>query len=121
MLALFLKFTELSEADYHGFHITIFFRKFLLIMIIVYFICADNKVEDCQQPVCQGFQRGNTAPVTTHCYPCFSELGTRQHCRDSATMFSGQITVDCCIMSIFIVATPFRHRGLYIFRIFSCL
>ena len=27
MLALFLKSTKLSEADYHGFHVTIFFSK----------------------------------------------------------------------------------------------
>ena len=41
----------------------------------------------------------------------FSELGTRQHCRDNGGMFSGQKMVVCYIMSIFVVATPFRHQG----------
>ena len=36
----------------------------------------------------------------------------RQHCRDNVTMFSGHKIVGYCIMSIFVVATPVRHRDL---------
>ena len=49
------------------------------------------------------------------------ELGTRQHCRENGTMFSGQKTVDDDIMSIFVVATLFRHRGFKNCPIFSRL
>ena len=45
----------------------------------------------------------------------YSELGTRQHCRDNVTMFVGY-----CIFTTFVVASPFRHRALKMFRIFSC-
>ena len=48
----------------------------------------------------------------------FSELGTQQHCRDNVTMFSGHTVIGYCIITIFIVATPFRHRDLNIFRKF---
>ena len=44
-------------------------------------------------------------------------MGTRQHCRDNVTMFSGQEKVVYCIRVIFVAATPFRRRGLNIFRI----
>ena len=40
-----------------------------------------------------------------------AELGTRQHYRDSVTMFSGHKMVAYSIMSLFFVATPFRHRN----------
>ena len=43
-----------------------------------------------------------------------SELGPRQHCCDNGTMFSILKMVDDCLMSIFGVATPFRHRSLKI-------
>ena len=42
------------------------------------------------------------------------ELGTRQHCRDNMTMFSGVKVVGYCIITISVVATPFRHRDLNI-------
>ena len=49
----------------------------------------------------------------------FSELGTRQHCRDRVTVFSRQKNVDYWIMSIFDMATPFLYffllRKLYYF------
>ena len=51
----------------------------------------------------------------------FLELGTRQHCHDNVTLFSGQKVVDYCIVSLFAAATLFRHLGLDIVRIFSCL
>ena len=35
-------------------------------------------------------------------------------------MLSSQKMVDYCIMSVFVIATPFRDGGLKIFRIFSC-
>ena len=43
-----------------------------------------------------------------------SELGSRQHCRDDVTMFAGHKIDGYCItsMSIFEVATSFRHRTL---------
>ena len=47
-----------------------------------------------------------------------AELGTRQHCRENVVMFSGQKMVDNCILTIFVVATPCKHRGLHIFLIF---
>ena len=47
-----------------------------------------------------------------------SELGTRQNCRDNVAMFAGHSNVGYYIMSIFIVATPFRPRNLNMFRIF---
>ena len=50
----------------------------------------------------QSWARDNTAATT---WPCFQ----------------AKKTVDYCIMSIFIVATPFRHWGLQICRIFCCL
>ena len=40
------------------------------------------------------------------------ELGMRQHCRDNVTMYPG------LQMFVFVVATPFRHRDLHIFRFF---
>ena len=45
-------------------------------------------------------------------------MGTRQQCRDNVTMFSGQTIVGYCIITIFDVTTPFRHRDLISFRIF---
>ena len=36
-------------------------------------------------------------------------------------MFSGNIIVAHCVMFIFVVATPFRHRELIIFHILYCL
>ena len=43
----------------------------------------------------------------------------RPFCLDHVTMFSGH-KVDCnCHFTIFVVATPSRHWGLNIFRIFS--
>ena len=51
----------------------------------------------------------------------YAELGTRQHCRDNVTMFSGQNTVDNGIMSSLVVAPLFRHSGLSIFSILSRL
>ena len=51
------------------------------------------------------------------------ELGTRQHCRDYVTMFSGQKNGGLqpyLYIATFGMATPFRHRGLKICRIFSC-
>ena len=47
-----------------------------------------------------------------------AELGTRTHSCDNATMFFGHKTVNFDIMSTFVVATPLRHQGLHIFRIF---
>ena len=49
-----------------------------------------------------------------------AELGTRQHCRDNVTMFSGNTIVAYSIMAKFVVTNQFRHRGLNIFRIFAC-
>ena len=50
-----------------------------------------------------------------------SELGTRQHCRDNVTMFSGLKAVEFCIFTIFAVATPSSHRALIFFLyFFSC-
>ena len=45
-------------------------------------------------------------------------MGTRQHWRDNVTMFSGHKVVGYCILTIFVVATPSRHRDLNIFRMF---
>ena len=39
--------------------------------------------------------------------------------RDNVVMFSGQKMVDDCLMSMFGVATPFRHRSLKSALIFS--
>ena len=49
-----------------------------------------------------------------------TELGMRQHCRASVTMFSRQKTFDYFIMSTFVVATTLRHRSLNSFSILSC-
>ena len=43
----------------------------------------------------------------------------RQFCRDNVTMFSGHKVVWNCHFTIFVVATPSRHWGLTIFRLFS--
>ena len=51
----------------------------------------------------------------------FLELGTRQHCRNNVTMFSGQKMVDYCRMSKVDVDSPFRHQGLNVFRFFLFL
>ena len=43
------------------------------------------------------------------------ELGMQQHCRDNVTMFQAKKIIGgllSYIMSLFSVATPFRHRGL---------
>ena len=37
-----------------------------------------------------------------------AELGTRQHCCDKVTMFSGPKIVGHCIITIFVVPTPSR-------------
>ena len=42
-----------------------------------------------------------------------------QHCHDNVTIFSGQQIVAYYI-SLFIVATSFRHKGLTIFLTFAC-
>ena len=50
-----------------------------------------------------------------------SELGTRQHCRDNVTMFSGLKVVGFTIATIFVVSTQStvcRHRDHNIFQIF---
>ena len=47
-----------------------------------------------------------------------AELGTRQHCRDNVTMVAGLKVVGFCFFTIFVVATPSRHRYLNIFRFF---
>ena len=47
------------------------------------------------------------------------ELGTRQYRRDNVTMCSGHRVVCYCNVTIFIVITPYRHRYLNIFLIFS--
>ena len=47
-----------------------------------------------------------------------AELGTQQHCRDNVTMFSSLKVVGFCFFTIFVVATPSRHRYLNIFRFF---
>ena len=47
----------------------------------------------------------------------FTELGTRQHCRDNVTMYSGQKMVDFAVwlkiltiqVQVFVVATPIKH------------
>ena len=49
----------------------------------------------------------------------FSELGTRQFCRDNVTTLSGHKVVCNCHYTIFIAATPSRHWGITIFRFFS--
>ena len=50
------------------------------------------------------------------CYHYAVELGTRQYYRDNVTMFSGQKIDDYRyhIISIFVVATPFRHGSVLI-------
>ena len=47
-----------------------------------------------------------------------AELGTRQQCRVNVTMFSGHKTVSYCIMTMFVVAIPFRRRDLKTFSYF---
>ena len=49
-----------------------------------------------------------------------AELGTRQLCRDTVTMFSGLKVVGYCIITIFLVVSPFIHGDLTSFRVFSC-
>ena len=71
----------------------------------------------------------NEFTTLTETYPTFlkawssvlllAELGTRQFCHDNVTMFSGHKVVCNCQFTIFVVATPSRHWGLTIFRIFS--
>ena len=51
-------------------------------------------------------------------WDCTAELGKRQYCRDKVAMFSGHKIVVCCILYMFVVATPFRHPDLKICRIF---
>ena len=58
---------------------------------------------------------GHDCPIL---FTYLSELGTRQHCRVSVTVFSSQQIVDYCIMPAFVVANPLKHRGFNIFRIF---
>ena len=41
-------------------------------------------------------------------YATIPELGTRQHCRDNAAMFSGY----CIFLYSLCMPTPFRHRDL---------
>ena len=49
----------------------------------------------------------------------FSTLrGTRQHCRDNVTLFSGQTIVAYCFLAIFVGGTPVGQRGIIIYRIF---
>ena len=50
----------------------------------------------------------------------WTELGTRQFCRDNVTMLAGHKVVCNCHFIKFIVATPSRHLGLTICRFFSC-
>ena len=47
-----------------------------------------------------------------------AELGTRPQYCDNKTLFSGGQIVANCIVSLFNVATPLRHRDLYIFEFF---
>ena len=52
---------------------------------------------------------------------CTYLLGTRQHCRDSVTMFSDLKVVGYYfLITLFVVATQFRHRNFKIFRFISC-
>ena len=60
-----------------------------------------------------------TAQLAKTLFEWCAELGTWQHCRDNVTMFSGQLNIDYYRMSIILVATPLRHRGLNMFSIFS--
>ena len=48
-----------------------------------------------------------------------NQLGTRHHFRNHVTMFSGHKSVGYSILSIFVAATLFRHRGLNVFHIFG--
>ena len=43
------------------------------------------------------------------------------HCRDNVTMFSGHKAVGYGIITLFVVATPFKHWDLNIFWIMCCL
>ena len=56
---------------------------------------------------------------TTFLYSIFSELGTQQYCRDNETMFSGHKVGCYCHITLSGVATPWRHRDLNMFWIFS--
>ena len=51
-------------------------------------------------------------------------LHTKSWARDNTSgttsMFSDYKFVDYCVMSILVVATPFSHRKINIYRIFSC-
>ena len=58
----------------------------------------------------------NIFPVLLFPY-LLPEPGTLQHCRDNATMFSGQHIVECGIMSIFVVASP--PRTFFVFFLVS--
>ena len=48
----------------------------------------------------------------------FTELGTRQYCRDNVTICSGHKVVCYCNITIFDVATTSRQRDFNIFGIF---
>ena len=50
----------------------------------------------------------------------FTRAGHATPCCDNVTMFSCPPMVDYCLLHIFGVVTPFGHRGLKMFRIFSC-
>ena len=38
----------------------------------------------------------------------------QRHCRDNVTMFSDHKVVGYCIITLVVVATPFKHRDLHI-------
>ena len=48
------------------------------------------------------------------------ELGTRQHGRVNVTLFSGHKGVGYCNITKVVVVSPFRHKDIIIFLIFSC-
>ena len=73
-------------------------------------VFSRKESHDCTTSLCW-------TPQTLHLY--FSELGTRQFCRDNVTMLPCHTVVYNCHYTIFIVATPSRHWGLTIFRFFS--
>ena len=50
----------------------------------------------------------------------FTRAGHATPCCDNVTMFSCPPMVDYYLLHIFGVVTPFGHRGLKMFRIFSC-
>ena len=59
--------------------------------------------------------------INAYLHLCYTqtELSTRQRCRDNVTIFSDQTIVGFCIMSIFVVATPFRNWDLNIFLVYE--